>query len=194
MLVTNSNWCTFDRAFLRDRAVTLPSCAVRVSILIAYIFSWVGVPVGECRGTNALSHGTKSCCRCSLHYQQSGQCCCARNRASGSRFNCCSTKAKISEQQPGSSTRSCCKSSGNSSGTQDPVWPRSSRPSLKSTCDCGAKDMEGLLVCHEPRVLAQHVKDIDTPALGHRVLTIDPSHKLGDRQRPPIPPPKSPRR
>lgn len=194
MLITRSNVCDVDREFLWNGTANLRLRAVRMTILIVYICSWVGVPVGECHRTNFLSNGTVSCCQCSSQNQQSGRCCCARNRVASFRLNCCSTKAKLVETAPRRSAASCCKKSQKSSVNHDPLWPCSSRPSLKSTCDCGAKDMEGLLVCHEPRVLAENVRDIGTPASGRRVCAIEPSYKLGDRQRPPTPPPKSLRR
>ena len=183
MLLTCLISGTARRMCLWANSVQAPVRGLRVAVLIIYIFSCLGVPVGDWSSPTTQT-GITSSCRCSLKSQRSGQCCCAKAQATGSQGGCCSARAKSIE------TNSCCSAKTTSPTNSRSKTTKSQLPSLKSTCDCGPSDVAGLIVCREPRILSsissavepRHSREFSRPS-----STIV---EVGERTKPPLPPPK----
>ena len=69
------------------------SRAVRLLVLLAFLASTIGIPVG---GWSVEKDGAGSAaspwCRCSTSAKQSGSCCCAKNAAGATQGGCCAAR------------------------------------------------------------------------------------------------------
>jgi hypothetical protein len=193
-----------SRAWLREYRVG--SHCVRLLVLLSFIASSIGIPVGN---WSLLGKTDDSAappwCRCSKSAKQSGKCCCAKSAAGATSGACCSAHTLSTSTTANASTTSpptAMTKPGGSCSPKKPAktevaskptaTPRDKAPAWTSACGCGPTDSPMLLVSTEPRILAKpfslNVLDVCRDArLAHDVSP------CGQRSRPLAPPPKSPR-
>ena len=175
---------TVNRMYLWAHSVQVPVRGVRVAIMIIYLVSCVGVPAGDWNCPTAPQAGITPACRCSIKSQRSGRCCCAKARSTGPQGGCCSAKSNSRKANSCCATKKTSRSNPNSKST------KSRLPTLTSACDCGPNEVAGLILCREPRILGS----VELVIAPHMVLESSPLasqlRESGERQRPPVPPPK----
>lgn len=175
---------TANRMYLSVHSVLAPVRGLRVAILIIYFLSCVGIPVGDWSSPTLPQAGVTPSCRCSIKSQRSGKCCCAKAQATGSPGRCCSAKSNSTKAM------SCCARKKSSKPNSIPKSRKSHLPTLTSACDCGPTDVAGLILCREPRILGSLDILIEPHLVIESSSLASKCCETGERQRPPVPPPK----
>ena len=155
----------------------------RIAVLTLSVVMSLGVPVGDF-GPQADAHPTAAC-RCSPESRTDGRCCCPSRPTVPVRSGCCAANVKRAP-------KSCCESkSEQSKVAARKVADPEETLAWTGGCHCGPDDSPTMLICPQPRILA------DTTALEHPSLcggwvSSPACSPCGDRSRPCVPPPESP--
>lgn len=169
------------------RLLTLaPDAALRLTrlaVLIAYTIAMIGLPVGNWFLEETPESGASPWCRCSTKSQQSGTCCCAKDRSANEPGGCCAARTQSTK------SKSCCANKQAAATDSKPKPAPKEQAAWKSRCLCGPGET-GLIVCNEPRILAKSVVVIEPRIVCERVLPATLSVEFGERPEPPVPPPK----
>ncbi len=192
----------------RPRRVLRPgeivSRGVRLCLLIAFVSTSVGVPVGNwSRVVESDLSAPTPACRCSMSTQRAGNCCCAKSpvdatagslkpgsccAASASTATCEWKKSEAAKPKAGG----CCSQkpaakTAKASGSEKPTSKET--PSWTALCSCGPNEEPGVLVDHSPKLVAERrVWSFFTRAddlFGELIVTA-----IGFRAEPTVPPPE----
>lgn len=156
---------------------------MRLAVLIAYTIAMIGLPVGNLFRDETPESGASPWCRCSTKSQQSGTCCCAKDRSANEPAGCCAARAKPTK------VRSCCASKQAAKTDSKSKPAPNEQAAWKSRCLCGPGET-GLLVCNEPRILPKAFVVMEPRIACEQVLPATLSLEFGERPEPPVPPPK----
>ena len=149
------------------RAGEIVSRGMRLCLLVAFVSTSVGVPVGDwSRAVESdLSAPTPSC-RCSTSTQRAGSCCCAKSPAgttvaSLKPSGCCAarvSKATCELKKPDAAKPTvggCCsqKPAAKAGTSEKPSSTETS--SWTALCSCGPNEEPSVLVDHSPKLIAE---------------------------------------
>ena len=175
LVVRNTvGWVRFDRGRLRRD---------RIAVLTLYVVMNLGIPIGDF-APKAGAHQTAAC-HCSTESRAAGRCCCSNRPTATGKSGCCATKAK-------SESKSCCKTNPERSrvAAQKVADPEETL-AWTGGCHCGPDDSPMMLICPQPRILADTTA-LELPLFCGGWVSSPACSPCGDRSRPCVPPPESP--
>jgi len=155
-----------------------------VVILIVYLLTSVGLPAGDWTRTGLPQPGISPTCRCSMQSQRTGRCCCARSTTTGPTRKCCSSRDESAK------TQSCCGITKKGGAGTRPKSRSLQSPCWKGICDCGPGELPTLLTCREPRILPSIVTTHPHEYICRLSRPVSMIFEVGERTRPPLPPPR----
>ena len=160
----------FSRPHRVLRAGEIVSGGMRLCLLVAFVSTSVGVPVGNwSRMVESDLTAPTPACRCSTSTQRAGSCCCAKSpagatAASSKPGGCCAaraSKATCELKKPDAAkpkVGGCCsqKPAAKTAKAGASEKPSSKEtPSWTALCSCGPNDEPGVLADHSPKLIAE---------------------------------------
>ena len=155
----------------RPRRVLRPgeivSRGVRLCLVVAFVSTSVGVPVGNwSRMVESDLSAPTPACRCSISTQRAGNCCCAKSPVGATTGSlkpggCCAARASTAtcEWKKSEAVKpkagGCCsqKPAAKTGASEKPSTNET--PSWTALCSCGPNEEPGVLVDHSPKLVAE---------------------------------------
>lgn len=186
------------------RAYEIVSRGTRLCLLVAFVSTSIGVPVGNwSRVAESDRSIPTSSCRCSTSTQRARSCCCAKSPAGATADSlkpggCCAARVSKTSCELKKSDAAkpkvggCCsqKPAAKTAKADTPEKRSSSEtPSWTALCSCGPNEEPGVLVDHSPKLVAvRRVWSLFThaDALFEELIV----SAIGLRSEPTVPPPE----